>query len=109
MIGRVWHGWTKRENSDSYEELVRTEVLPRLYRIQGYKGAYFFREEGQDETEFVTLTFFENMQAVRRFAGDDYETAIVPPEARKLLSRFDPKSRHYEVLSSPEWFDQPLW
>ena len=109
MIGRLWHGWTKPENSDGYEEFVRTEILPRLYRIPGYKGAYFLRREGQDETEFVTLTFFENMQAVRRFAGDDYEAAVVPPEARKLLSRFDQKSRHYEMISSPEWFDQPLW
>jgi hypothetical protein len=100
MIGRLWHGWTKRENGDRYEELVRSEIAPSYYNIPGYKGAYFFRQEGQDETEFVALTFFENMQAVHRFAGDDYEAPVVPPEARKLLSRFDQKSQHYELIGS---------
>jgi hypothetical protein len=109
MIGRLWHRWTKRENGDRYEEFVRSKVLPSYYKILGYKGAYFFRLEGQDKTEFVALTFFENMQAVRRFAGEDYEAAVVPPEGRKLLSRFDQKSRHYKIVSSPEWFDQPPW
>ena len=105
MIGRLWHGWTKRENSDRYEQFVRTEVLPSYYKIPGYKGAYFFRREQQNETEFVALTFFADMQAVRRFAGDDYEAAVVPPEARKLLSRFEKQSRHYEMVSSREWLD----
>lgn len=109
MIGRLWHGWTKPENSDKYAELVKIEVLPTFYKVRGYKGAYFFRRDSQDETEFVALTFFENMQAVRQFAGEDYEKAVVPPQARKLLSRFDQESRHYEMVSSPEWLDQPMW
>jgi hypothetical protein len=58
MIGRLWRGWTKHENSDRYEEFVRTEVLPNYYKIPGYKGAYFFRQEGQNETEFVRADFF---------------------------------------------------
>ena len=101
MIGRLWHGWTKRENADRYEKFPRNDVLPNLNQILGYKGAYVFRKEEMDETEFVTLTFFDNMEAVRRFAGDSYEVAIVLPEARKLLSRFDEKSRHYEIVSTP--------
>ncbi len=102
MIGRLWHGWTTRENADRYEELVRTEVLPGIYAVSGYKGAYFLRRDGEGETEFVTLTLFEDMEAVRAFAGGDYEAAVVPPEARTLLSRFDPRSGHYEVVYQPE-------
>ena len=71
-------------------------------QILGYEGAYVLRKEGTDETEFVTLTIFDDMEAVRRFAGDDYEAAVIPPESRKLLSRFDQKSRHYEIVSAPK-------
>ena len=98
MIGRLWRGWTSREDADAYEELLRAKILPGIHRVAGYKGAYLLRRDGDDETEFVTLTFFETMEAVRAFAGEDYEAAVVPPEARELLSRFDQKSVHYETV-----------
>ncbi len=102
MIARLWHGWTSRENADAYEALLRREVLPGIHRIEGYKGAYLLRRETRDEVEFVTLTLWESMDAVRAFAGEDYEVAVVPPEARKLLSRFDQRSGHYETRLTPE-------
>jgi hypothetical protein len=102
MIGRLWHGWTTRENADRYEELLRTEILPGIRRVPGYEGAYLLRKDGEAETEFITLTFFENMEAVRAFAGEDCEVAVVPPEARELLSRFDRRSTHYEAVIRPK-------
>jgi hypothetical protein len=60
------------------------------------------RDDSGDEVEFVTVTLFESLDAVRVFAGDDYEAAVVPPEARKLLTRFDERSRHYETLVTPD-------
>ena len=102
MIGRLCHGWTSRENADRYDELVRTKILPGFSGMAGYKGAYLLRKDGEDETEFVALTFFENLEAVRAFAGEDYEAAVVPPEARRLLSRFDQRSAHYEIIYQPE-------
>ncbi len=102
MIARLWHGWTTRENADAYEALLRREVLPSIHRIHGYKGAYLLRRETRDEVEFVTLTLWDSMDAVRAFAGEDYEVAVVPPEARKLLSRFDQRSVHYETRLTPE-------
>jgi len=101
MIARLWHGWTKPENADTYELLVATKVLPSFEHLKGYKGAYLLRDDRQNETEFVTLTLFEDLEAVRRFAGEDYQTAVVPPEARKLLSRFDERSKHYETVLNP--------
>jgi heme-degrading monooxygenase HmoA len=98
MISRLWHGWTRPENADAYEELLRTKILPGIHQVAGYKGAYLLRRDGKDETEFVTLTFFESMEAVRAFAGEDYERAVVPPEARELLSRFEERSIHYETV-----------
>jgi heme-degrading monooxygenase HmoA len=102
MIARLWHGWTTREDADAYEDLLRTRILPGIHRVPGYKGAYLMRREVGGEVEFATLTFFESMDAVRAFAGADHEIAVVPSEARKLLSRFDFKSVHYETIVKPE-------
>ena len=101
MIGRFWRGWTSIENADAYEILLRSKILPGIHRVKGHKGAYLFRRSLGNEVEFATLTLFESMDAVRAFAGQNYEMAVVPPEARKLLSRLDEKSIHYEVLAEP--------
>jgi heme-degrading monooxygenase HmoA len=96
MIVRLWHGWTTREKAPAYEALLKTEVLPGIHRIPGFIGADLLRREGGGEVEFITLTRFESMDAVRAFAGDDWEVAVVPPAARRLLARFDPRAAHYE-------------
>jgi hypothetical protein len=102
MISRLWRGWTTIDNADAYEKLLRTTILPGIHRVRGYRGAYLLRRDGAQEVEFVTLTLWESMDAVRAFAGDDYETAVVPPAARALLARFDPMSLHYKTLLTPE-------
>jgi len=98
MISRLWHGWTMRANADAYETLLRTEVLPGIHRVRGFKGAHLLRRDVKDEVEFVTVTLFDSLEAVKEFAGEDHEVAVVPPEARKLLSRFDARSAHYETV-----------
>jgi heme-degrading monooxygenase HmoA len=101
VIARIWHGQARGEKADAYEQLVSQEVLPGMHRIEGFLGFDLFRAEGQDgESEFVTVTYFESLDAVRAFAGEDYEAAVVPPDARALLTRFDERSSHYEVLAS---------
>jgi heme-degrading monooxygenase HmoA len=101
MIGRLWHGWTTHENADAYEALLRREVLPGIHRVPGYRGAYLLRRDAGAEVEFVTMTLFESWDAVREFAGADFEAAVVPPAARALLARFDARSVHYDVLYHP--------
>jgi antibiotic biosynthesis monooxygenase (ABM) superfamily enzyme len=96
MISRLWHGWTSPENADAYEELLRSEVLPGI-RVKGFKGAQLLRRKDKNEVEFVTITQFDSLDAVREFAGEAYECAVVPPAARKLLARFDARSLHYET------------
>ena len=100
MIARIWHGWTTPGNADAYETMLRAEILPGIHRIGGYHGAYLLRNDGA-EVEFVTITLWETIESIRAFAGEDYEAAVVPPEARELLQRFDERSRHYEVLAEP--------
>ena len=99
MISRVWHGWTTPANADTYETLLRSEIFTGIKRrqIAGYRGIHLFRRNLGKETEFVTVMWFDSIEAVRAFAGEDYEVAVVPPKARTLLSRFDARSQHYEV------------
>jgi heme-degrading monooxygenase HmoA len=99
MIARLWHGVTSHENKNEYEHLLRGEILPGIHRVEGYRGAYLLRREVPEGAEFVTLTIFDSMDAVRRFAGDDVESAVVPEEARRLLARFDRRSVHYTILA----------
>ena len=95
MIARIWHGYTPPEKADAYEQLLKTTILPGIHRIKGYKGAYLLRKESPPEVEFVTVTLWESMEAVREFSGPAGH-AVVPPEARKLLARFDEQSVHYK-------------
>ncbi len=98
MIVRLWHGWTTQSNADEYETLLKSEILPGINRIPGFHGAEVLRRESKPEVEFVTLTLFDSMEAVRAFAGEDYEAAVVLPKARTLLSRFDQRSVHYQSV-----------
>src|SRR4030042_3768625 len=101
MIARVWRGWTKPEGANRYEKLLREVVYPGLQKINGYRGGYILRQEGKDETEFVTVNLFESLEAVKAFAGPEYETPVFEPEARRLLSRVEPIARHYDVRKAP--------
>lgn len=98
MIARLWHGWTSRENAAPYERFLREHMFPSMERVPGFLGAELLRREDGDEIAFVTITRFESYDAVRAFAGDDYERAVVEPEARALLSRRDERSEHFEVV-----------
>jgi antibiotic biosynthesis monooxygenase (ABM) superfamily enzyme len=98
VIARLWHGWTAPGNADAYEDFLRTKMFPSIHRVPGYLGADLLRREDGDEIAFVTITRFDSLEAVQAFAGEDYEQAVVEPEARELLARFDERSEHYEVV-----------
>jgi heme-degrading monooxygenase HmoA len=102
VISRVWHGWTTPANADAYETLLKSEIFTGIKnrQIAGYKGIHLFRRDVDKEVEFVTVMWFDSMEAVRAFAGEDYEVSVVPPKARALLSRFETNSQHYEVKAS---------
>ena len=99
MISRVWHGYTTPENADVYENLLKEEIFTGIgnRHIEGYKGIQLFRRDVAGEVEFITVMWFDSIDSVRTFAGEDYEAAVVPPKARAVLKRFDDRSQHYEV------------
>jgi len=103
MIERIWHGWTTHGNADAYERLLRGRIVPAILGrgIAGFHGIDLVRREAGDEVEFVTRMRFESTAAVRAFAGDDFEKAVVPADARALLARFDESAAHYEVRDLP--------
>ena len=99
MVLRIWHGWTTPSNADAYEALLKDEIFVNIRgrKIPGYQGIRLLRRAMSSEVEFVTIITFDNIEAVRQFAGQDYEAAVVPQKARALLARFDQRSLHYEL------------
>ena len=99
MIARLWHGWTTLANADIYENLLKTEIFPGIAAkgVAGYRGIRLLRRMHEKEVEFITMMEFDSWEAVKQFAGEDYERAYVPPKAREVLARFDERSQHYEV------------
>jgi hypothetical protein len=100
MISRIWHGYTSKYNADIYESLLKGEIFLEIEKkkVKGYKGIQLLRRDLETEVEFTTIMWFENIESVRQFAGDNYETAYVPAKAREVLARFDDKSVHCELL-----------
>jgi len=99
MIVRIWHGWTTPGNADRYEALLREEIFVGIRKrdIRGFRGIQLLRRDIGVETEFVTIMRFDSLEAVREFAGEDYEVAVVPEKAKAVLSHFDERSQHYEL------------
>lgn len=99
MICRIWHGWTTLDHADKYEQLLKEEIFVGIHNrhIRGFKGIQLLRRQVGDEVAFVTLMFFDSLDAVREFAGQDYEQAVVSEKARAILARFDERSQHYQV------------
>jgi hypothetical protein len=100
MIERVWRGWTTLENADRYESLLKAEIFPGIAArdVAGYRGIRLLRRLlPSGEVEFMTIMSFDTWDAVRTFAGTDYEKAYVPARAREVLARFEDRSAHYEV------------
>jgi len=100
MIVRIWRGWTTPENAAAYETIVQDEVFAMIAakKVAGYKNIELLRRDQGSEVEFVTIMHFDDLDSVKAFAGEDYETAFVPPPAHAVLKRFDARSQHYESL-----------
>jgi heme-degrading monooxygenase HmoA len=99
LISRVWHGWTTKANADRFETLLKEEVFPGFAqkKMAGYRGVQLLRQDGKNEVEFTTIMWFDSIEAVKRFAGADYQKAHIDPAVRSLFTRFDTTVAHYEV------------
>ena len=103
-ICRLWRGWTTPANADAYEHVVRGEVIPAIEarNISGFRHIDLMRRELGDEIEFQTLMWFDSLDAIIAFMGEDYAVSHVPAEARAVLKRFDDRAAHFEVIDRRE-------
>ena len=100
LICRLWRGWTTKENAAAYERIVRGEVIPGIEarRIGGFRHIDLMRRELGDEVEFQTLMWFDSLDSIVAFVGEDHAVSHVPEAARAVLSRFDERAAHFEVI-----------
>lgn len=99
MITRLWRGWTTIEDADAYKEFLLGELFPAMQEIPGFRGADVLTRVEDGEVAFVTLTRFDSVDAVRAFAGDDYETPVLEPQALALLSRYEQRALHFDMAT----------
>jgi hypothetical protein len=104
MICRLWRGWTTPENADAYERIVRGEVIPGIEArlIAGFRHIDLMKRHLEDEVEFQTLMWFDSLDAIKAFMGEDYSVSHVPAAAQAVLKRFDGRAAHYEVIERRE-------
>ena len=100
-VCRIWRGWTTPANAAAYQDVVWRTVIPEMIearRIEGFREIDLMRRDLGDEVEFATIMWFDSIDAIKAFVGEDYEVSHVPPAARAVLSRWDERAAHYEVL-----------
>lgn len=100
MICRLWRGWASRSNAAAYEEIVRNQVIPAIEarHIPGFRHIDLMKMDRGDEIEFQTLMWFDSVDSIKAFVGEDFAISHVPAEARAVLSRFDARATHFEVI-----------
>jgi heme-degrading monooxygenase HmoA len=100
MIARIWSAQTTRALAPGYAEHLRSQVLPAVRSVDGYAGAFLLEREGPEAeaVEIVVVTLWRSIEAIQGFAGSDIEEAVVADEAAALLTQFDRRVRHYDVV-----------
>lgn len=101
MIARIWRGVTPESKAESYLEYLKATGLKDCRQTPGNQGVRIFRHIGEGQAEFVFVSLWESMDAIRRFAGDDIERAVYYPEDEGYLLELDPNVTHYEVVAGP--------
>ncbi len=97
MIARIWKGRAIPAKAPAYFRHVTETVFPSLAKLAGHRGAWLLRREAEEQIEFIALTLWDSVDAIKAFAGDDISVAIVEPEGRAALAAFDNFASHYEV------------
>ena len=100
MIARFWRGWAKPEQAPLYRRHFRDNVRPEIEALPGFVGAWLLEKKDNGEVEFLAVTHWHSLEAIKAFAGDDISKAKVEPQARAVLARFETTATHYEITNS---------
>ena len=99
MIARIWHGRTKVEHCEAYTEFMKTVAIPDYKKTVGFVKLSFLRRIEGDVAHFDLITYWENLEVIKNFAGEDYEVAKYYPKDKDYLLEFEEKVKHYEVFA----------
>lgn len=102
MIARHWRGLAKTEFADDYVDHLRNETFPLLGRLPGFLNASILRRRLAEGVEFLVITNWTSLDALRAFAGDDIESAVVPEPVQRMMVDYDRTARHFEVVDRHE-------
>jgi heme-degrading monooxygenase HmoA len=94
----MWHGRVPTNKARAYRDFVNQKAIPDYRSVQGNVSVHILEREEGDITHFITLTFWDSLEAIRGFAGDDLERAKYYPEDNDFLLEFEPRVVHYEVV-----------
>ena len=98
-IIRIWKGWTTKENAPIYEDMLINEVFPEVKKkgVKGLEKVSISTKYHENEVEFFLVLQFDNLESVKLFAGEDYKTAYIPENAKRVLLRYEQTAQHYEL------------
>jgi heme-degrading monooxygenase HmoA len=100
VIARIWKGAVGAEDANAYASYMERTGIPGYAQTPGNLGVYMLRRPIGERCEFVMLTFWESLEAVKGFAGDDYETAVFYPEDDRFLVERDERASHFEIAAA---------
>ena len=100
MIARIWHGTTKIEDYETYTDLMKSMAIPDYEKTEGFVKLSFLRNITDNKAHFTLITFWDSLDAIKNFAGEDYEKAKYYPEDNKFLLEFEERVTHYEVFAN---------
>jgi heme-degrading monooxygenase HmoA len=103
MIARIWHATATPAGAEAYQRHFTTAVLPELQGVAGHRGAYVLRRATGDHVDLQVVTLWESLEAIRGFAGEDIDTAVVEPDAQAALLTYGTSVTHHDVvIAAPE-------
>jgi heme-degrading monooxygenase HmoA len=100
MIARIWHGKTRVEDYEAYTQFLKNVAIPDYQKTTGFNGLTFLRQIRDNAGHFYLITYWDNMEVIKNFAGEDSEKAKYYPEDRDFLLEFEVLVQHYEVFAS---------
>ena len=98
MISRQWRGLARAGEVDNYVQHLRSETIPQLRELPGFLGAFILSRAVTEGTEFLIVTNWRELEDIRKFAGTDVETAVVPAKVAEMMVEYDRRAKHFEVI-----------
>jgi heme-degrading monooxygenase HmoA len=99
MIARIWHGKTRLKDYERYTTFLQKVAVPDYSKTAGFKKLIFLKRTEDDEAHFTLITFWENLDVIKNFAGEDFEKAKYYPEDDGFLLEFEEKVVHYKIFA----------